>query len=154
METRPLRIIFLSIYCFFLALLALSMMANTVFCNNLVSTDHVSASIGIICSVVLAAACVTVGIGLLYYSQLCWKILFFGLVAIGATMAAFLGVSLGLMLFKASLYAKYCARIHLTPVIWQSFLLLFASGFFVVYHLTREETLRYFGNLDHLIEPF
>lgn len=151
-KLRPVRIVVLAFYCFFLALFFLSATANTVFGNNSVlsNTDVLVAS----AYIALALLSVSVGIGFLYYNQVCWKILFFSLIICISTMASLVFDALILLCFNTKLFYKYYQDIQLTPAMWFSFLFIFISGTTVLYFLTREETLVHFGEMGHLIEPF
>jgi hypothetical protein len=153
-KLRPVRIVVLAFYCFFLALFFLSATANTLFGNNNAVSASDTAWLAATVYISLAVLSVIVGIGILYYSQLCWKILFFSLIITITTMASLVFDGLILFFWNIKVFYQYYQDIQLTGAMWYSFVFIFTSGTIVLYFLTREETLVHFGEMGHLIEPF
>jgi hypothetical protein len=151
-ELRPTRIILISFYCFLVGLFLFSLTANTIFGNK--GTFDSFLWLPVAAAIVLAFISVAVGIGILYYNQLCWKILFFFLIIFIANVLSIILVALISLCFNISLLYIYSQDIHITPVMWFSFSTIFLFGLVVLYHLTRKEIIGYFGEMGELIDPF
>jgi hypothetical protein len=151
-ELRPFQIIVITFYCFLVGLFFCFVAANIIFSHNGIPNSILWLLVA--APSILAAVLVTVGMGILYYNQLCWKILFFSLtVFVTNVFSLVLIVSVLLWLDKSLVY-KYYQTIHITPVAWKFFSSIFLSGFIVLYYLTREEILSYFGDMGEMLEPF
>ena len=154
-ELRPTPIILISFYCFLLGLFFFSQTANAVFGDNgIANSNDPLLWFPVAAYLIFAAVAVTVGIGILYYNQLCWKVLFFGLMILVSSVASLILVAVISICMAPDLFYKYCKDIHISPVTWFAFLSFFLSGIIVFYYLTRERIISYFGNMGPLIEPF
>ena len=117
-ELRPVRIILISFYCFLVGLFLFSVTANIISGNNgvfdLVLWFPVAAAI------ILAFVLAGVGIGILYYNQLCWKILFFFLIIFISNIISFIFVFLMFLCLNLVPFYKYYQGIHISSVTWFS----------------------------------
>ncbi len=151
-ELRPVRIILVSFYCFLVGLYLFSLTANTVF-NNAWTDDLVS-RLPVMAAIILAFVMVALGIGILYYSQICWKALFFLVIIFIANVVSFAVVIAAFwFLHLQSLYGFY-HNIHVNSLSKFLFCVIFAFSILVLYQLTRKEMVAYFGDLGDLAEPF
>jgi hypothetical protein len=154
-ELRPTPIILMAFFCFLFGLFFFSLTANTIFgTNGLLTSDNAMLWFPVGASSILGIALIAVGVGILYYSQWCWKILFFCLMIAISTIASLILIALFLLLVDISLFYKVCQGIHISPMAWFSFLTFFLSGIIVLYYLTRREVVSYFGDMGELVTPF
>ena len=151
-ELRPVRIILISFYCFLVGLFLFSVTANTIFSSN-PAFDPISC-LPIGAAIILAFALFFTGVGILYYNQLCWKILFFLLIIFISNVVSFAFVFLISLCFNLRSLYSYYKDVHIAAVTWVSFLAIFIFGIIVLYHLTRKEVVNHFGEMEELIEPF
>jgi len=154
-ELRPTRIILISFYCFLLGLYFFSLTANTIFGNNGISSStDIFAWQPVIAFIIFAFSLIAVGIGLLYYNQLCWKMLFFFLMIGISTVVSLILVGLIFVIVNTSLFCAFYQSLHITSGDWISFFFFFVLGIFVLYHHTRSEIMNLFGDMGDLISPF
>ena len=152
MELRPVRIILISLYCFLVGLFFLSVTVNVIFGNNGI-TDigmWMPVGVGLLSATILIAS----GIGILYYNRFFWRTLFFFLIICIATVVSLVLVVLAFILLDISLFYKIYQNINIAPTMWIPFLMIFTSGIIVLYYLTRQEIIFFFGDMGELIEPF
>jgi hypothetical protein len=151
-ELRPIPIILISFFCFLVGLFLFSVTANAIFSNSGIS-DFFS-WLPVVAAIVLAFVLVSVGIGILYYNQLCWKILFFLLIIYIANFVSFVLVLVTFLCLDTTLFYKFYQDIHIASVTWFSFCSIFLFGVIALYYLTRDEIVMFFGEMGGLIEPF
>ncbi len=154
MEFRPIPIILISFYCFLLTLFFFSSTANALLGDTSNSGAEMMVWIPVTAYIIFAAAFATVGIGILYYNQLCWKILFFSSMVGVSTIASFILVAVAILFIDLKLFTGIYNTLHFNAVTWFSFLAFFLSGIIVLYYLTRREILSYFGEMGDLVTPF
>jgi len=149
---RPTRIILISFYCFLVGLFLLSLTMNAIFGDEGITDIVLWLPVG--AGIILAAVLIAVGIGVLYYLQICWKILFFFLMIYISNVVSLILVFLILLCIDINLIYKYSKFLTINAMTWFSFLASFLSGIIVLYYLTRKEIVSYFGGTGPLIEPF
>jgi hypothetical protein len=150
-ELRPVPIILIAFYCFLLGLFFFSVTANTIFSNNAPSGFM---WLPVATYIIFASVFVAVGIGILYYHQLSWKVIFFFLMIFISTVASLILVAVIFLWLDQAFFFKYYQDMHITPVAWFSFLAIFLSGIIVLYYLTHREVVSCFGKMDEMTEPF
>jgi len=150
-ELRPVPIILIAFYCFLLGLFFFSVTANTIFSNNAPSGFM---WLPVATYIIFASVFIGVGIGILYYNQLCWKVIFFFLMIFISTVASLILVAVIFLWLDQELFFKYYQDMHISPVAWFSFLAIFLSGIIVLYYLTHKEVVSCFGKMDEIAEPF
>ena len=104
--------------------------------------------------IAFAAGLILIGVGILNFNQLSWKMLFFSLIVFIVNVAAVILIALFCLLVYPNVFYKFYQGIPVNPVTWFSFLSIFLSGIIVLYYLTRREVVHYFGHMKNLLDPF
>ena len=152
---KPISIILVSCYCFLLGLFSLSLEYGLIFNNRAaLSNSHGELILAVIASLGFSTFLVVVGLGFLNLNQLCWNILFFGLMICVSIIASLILVCLILLLVYIDIIYSFFHAFQISPITWFSFLCFFLSEIIVLYYLTRSEVRDCFGDMGNLVKPF
>jgi len=133
-EVKSTVIAPIALYCFFLALVPLSVEANLIFsCKTAFSGSDLGLWIPVGPAVILAAILIAVGIGFLNLNPLCWKILFFGLAICVSCIASILLVYLFALGMNINLFYSFFNINDISSSTWFSFLFFFLSEIIILY---------------------
>ena len=154
-ELSSTTIVPMAFYCFVLSVYFLSLAVNFILDNtSVLSCNDLVMLLPVIASAVFAVGFVIVGIGILHVNQLSWKMLFFSLAICVSSMASLIIVFLIFLMIDVKFLDPYFQTIQTTSAGWFAFLAVFLSQIIVLYYLTRDDVVAYFGGTGELLSPF
>lgn len=154
-EEKPVKIVLIAFYCLFLGLFALYLVTGAVFSNNrILSGDPWVWLLPLGLTLILTIFLVAVGIGVVYFNQLCWKILYFSLVISISFFISLFFIVLVLMFLDFKFHTHFFHATLDTSNIFFSYLCFVLWEVFALYSLTTSEVMSHFEEMSGLIEPF
>ena len=153
-DMRSTIIVSVSIYCDVMAAYFLCLAGTAIFGvrEGLTSTAFglwlIAGSL-----IILAAGLIAIGIGILNFNQLCWRLLFFSLAMSVSSMASFILAFLFFLWTGISVRIPYFQSIQTNSSGWFYFLAFFLSEIIVLYFLSKEEVVSCFDISGRWVLP-
>ncbi len=142
---RPTSVLLIAIYCFLFSVFFMFLGFLGIEQNHYtVPLAEFKTWLTIIAPLALMAASLALGIGILRYSNRCWRTLFFLLLFLIGTMTSIIMVIAMLLLLSNALSCSFLEIFNACSTYWFPFIFSFLSQIIVLYYLAREDVRSYF----------
>ncbi len=142
---RPTSVVLIAIYCFLLGLFFMFLAFLGIEQNKYtLPLATIKPWLTVMAPLALMAASLGLGIGILRYSNRCWRTLFFILLFLIGTMTSIIMVLAMLFLLSTALSYSFLEIFNTCSAYWFPFIFSFLSQIIVAYYLAREDVRSYF----------